>query len=622
MLLVLDCCHATLITRGVKQRGRFEVLAACAKGLETPLPGSESFTQALLTAMSEEVIRTGTTAHKLRVMIEQHAAQTPFWDSIGSNAVTSIPIRRLQPRSFPGFMRKPTGYLFFRASLVDDLDGLKISDWLKTNAPPNVTAVNIEAIVLKARRLQKTIDHNVFTQNSIFKKFPESTQAEVLRELQALDTVMANSRRYAQDSKTLSNKETISDTLDAIEASTKAINTSIETPILLDLPEQDVNQALREEEPLLALAMESVSLRKQILSEEHGRITSFLIPRTSIQYPRNSSRFRFATIRDQDDIAANVILEFFNYEPDPQTDGPYPESLHQVERIAARLCHSKPLSFHILPCLGYIHDELNHQFGLAFQRPPNVQLHGGSGKPVSLLSLYDSHPRVPLGQRIQLAYALATALENFHRVGWIHKGIRPDNILFFPTPPQQFTDSNNEENYNNNPNSNQSSAPPPPPTTPPEIPFSSPWLFGFEYARAGAAGTQMAEDHSLYRNLYRHPDRWSQPKVPYTRAHDIFSLGIVLLEIAWWMPVQQIAGLKLDDGGDHHQEVIRPGKVLRTIVRRMEREVPHRVGEVWVGVVRRCLGVGEVVGGWGEGEVQRWVQREVVGPLGRLVGRM
>lgn len=72
VLLILDCCHATLLKKGHKIDGRFEVLAACAKGLETPLPGEGSFTWALLKVLSGELLKQGITANKLRGLIEDY----------------------------------------------------------------------------------------------------------------------------------------------------------------------------------------------------------------------------------------------------------------------------------------------------------------------------------------------------------------------------------------------------------------------------------------------------------------------------------------------------------------------------------------------------------------------
>jgi hypothetical protein len=72
VLLILDCCHATLLTKGQKLGGRFEVLAACAKGLETPVPGPQSFTAALLKVLSKETIEKGITAERLCARMEEH----------------------------------------------------------------------------------------------------------------------------------------------------------------------------------------------------------------------------------------------------------------------------------------------------------------------------------------------------------------------------------------------------------------------------------------------------------------------------------------------------------------------------------------------------------------------
>jgi len=55
VLLILDCCHASLIMRGQKQTGRFELLAACATGRGTPLPSSRSFSKLLVRELQSHV---------------------------------------------------------------------------------------------------------------------------------------------------------------------------------------------------------------------------------------------------------------------------------------------------------------------------------------------------------------------------------------------------------------------------------------------------------------------------------------------------------------------------------------------------------------------------------------
>lgn len=142
--------------------------------------------------------------------------------------------------------------------------------------------------------------------------------------------------------------------------------------------------------------------------------------------------------------------------------------------------------------------------------------------PYMLLDLYKSQSRMPLGHRICLAHALAVALENFHRVGWVHKEIRSSNIFFIP--------------------GDQSTVIPGSARTPSalagSINLSTPWLFGFEYARSEDAGTKLEEDHNLTNNLYRHPFRWGRPRAKFTKAHDVYSLVCHLgkhVSASWWM---------------------------------------------------------------------------------------
>lgn len=47
VLVILDCCHAALKTRGEKE-GKMEVLAACGSGSRVPAPGRLSFTSVLI----------------------------------------------------------------------------------------------------------------------------------------------------------------------------------------------------------------------------------------------------------------------------------------------------------------------------------------------------------------------------------------------------------------------------------------------------------------------------------------------------------------------------------------------------------------------------------------------
>lgn len=73
-------------------------------------------------------------------------------------------------------------------------------------------------------------------------------------------------------------------------------------------------------------------------------------------------------------------------------------------------------------------------------------------------------------------------------------------------------------------------------------------MSGFEYSRPAHAGevTEKPTDN-LYHDLYRHCN--AQFDVPrngakgFKKIYDVYSLGVVILEIAFWQPIHAILGL-------------------------------------------------------------------------------
>lgn len=76
VLLILDCCHASLITRGSKnEEGRFELIAASAKGVKTPMPGPKSFTAALIKLLKQHA-NEGISSESLSAKLREHGKST------------------------------------------------------------------------------------------------------------------------------------------------------------------------------------------------------------------------------------------------------------------------------------------------------------------------------------------------------------------------------------------------------------------------------------------------------------------------------------------------------------------------------------------------------------------
>ena len=402
-------------------------------------------------------------------------------------------------------MKKPSSDIFFRASLTGDPSGLEIADWLKTAPPKAVTAVNIEAVVLRARTVQRQDESCAFPPRSIFNKLPAGARNEILQQFQELNTVMAKSTTGARSSATNSDDEKISQAYESIAHAVSAVCSAIETPILLDLSPEDLEVALQDKSAIAAGAADAITLRQSLL-QTTSVSDDLELPRGEVKLENSERRFRKGFVAGKP-----ILAEFFSYTPEPDTSDPCPESVEQVRRMTALLCHPKRTSFHILPCMGYVHNKFDHNFGLVFETPPQFD----SGGTICLLpELYESRKMMALGDRLILSYKLAVAVENFHRVGWVHKALRSSNILFLPSaePLIHLSDEKNNGQTNT-------------PIDP--IDLSTPWLFGFEYARAQDAGTKLVEDHNTHNNLYRHPYRWGRPTVKFTKAHDVYSLASI-----------------------------------------------------------------------------------------------
>ncbi|RMZ78929.1 hypothetical protein DV737_g3716, partial [Chaetothyriales sp. CBS 132003] len=143
--------------------------------------------------------------------------------------------------------------------------------------------------------------------------------------------------------------------------------------------------------------------------------------------------------------------------------------------------------------------------------------------------------------RITLATSLAESLMYLHSVDWLHKGIQSDNILFFPS----------------------SSSSPLPPT---------PVLSGFDFSRPTSSDETTIKSQSRAQDdFYRHPSLLAGGRS--TKQHDIYALGIVLVEIALWKPVEEVVLSCLNGGGgwqEKHKNEAKRTKLSRSQIPRIK----------------------------------------------------
>ncbi|KAI9856001.1 MAG: hypothetical protein M1813_009326 [Trichoglossum hirsutum] len=229
-----------------------------------------------------------------------------------------------------------------------------------------------------------------------------------------------------------------------------------------------------------------------------------------------------------------VWVEWKRYDPDPRSDKEEPPAyIAKRVRQLAILLHDeqKPEEFRAPRCLGYFDDpsEVDTRFGLVFSTPPSTP---DSSSPVPLTHLFQTL-KPSLTTRIALARAITDCIRYLHSTNWLHKGLRSHNIIFFASSSKDSSEDPSED-----PSTTTT-------TTTTTYDLTNPILAGFDYARP-ARSEEMTErppenpEYDIYRHPFTHGDG---PLESYKKPFDIYSLGVILVEIANWLPIDRIVGI-------------------------------------------------------------------------------
>ena len=268
----------------------------------------------------------------------------------------------------------------------------------------------------------------------------------------------------------------------------------------------------------------------------------------------------------------NVWIEWREYKTDVTEDGllnPKPEILKLIQEMALLLKAEKPDEFGIPPCLGYVDTRGPTQakglLGFVFTNPLDIK---ADERPVSILdAIVDSEmPKPSLTARFALAHKIATCLMYLHSVNWLHKGIRSENIISF----------NHDGGYN----------------------IDKPCLTGFEYSRPARPGQgTVAVPRNPRWDIYQYPDIQTDGKRPlHRKTFDIYSFGLVLLEIAHWKPIEKIMSIEQIATVDLGTTRAVRERLLRTEPTILDVTTCAIVGDRFCEVVRTCIGGRESFG--------------------------
>lgn len=190
---------------------------------------------------------------------------------------------------------------------------------------------------------------------------------------------------------------------------------------------------------------------------------------------------------------------------------------YRIGLLAGLLCREKPVGFRALPCLGYIKDiddddDDGTRFGIVFDKPTSESSESGL---LTLRDFYERRSKPSLSARILMCAVLARCVHSFHAVNWLHKGLQSNNIIFFASTVKGQD-------------------------------FGQPFVSGFEMSRPSTAD-EMTEKPTFdpFADIYRHPHAQSgQMDGNYRKSYDMYSLGIILIEIAFWRRIESVVGIE------------------------------------------------------------------------------
>ena len=234
-------------------------------------------------------------------------------------------------------------------------------------------------------------------------------------------------------------------------------------------------------------------------------------------------------------------------------------SIYQKVDNLSRMLHSssnRHPDLNTLDCIGYVDDNKNNRYGMVYLILPEAE----KSSPIQTLAdLLANTPSPDLESRFQLAHTLAVALWSCHSLDWLHKTLCPHNILFFSLDASENAQAGR---------------------------LTKPFLAGFDSSRPDHVEEMSVASKNLAgEDMYRHPDSLGPSRRKYCKSFDIYSLGLLLLEIGLWK------GLDIFHKGKYSK--YSPEAFREKIIQSLVPGLGSRTGSVYRNVVSQCLSYDE-----------------------------
>ncbi|KAM7183838.1 hypothetical protein V8F33_013334, partial [Rhypophila sp. PSN 637] len=118
----------------------------------------------------------------------------------------------------------------------------------------------------------------------------------------------------------------------------------------------------------------------------------------------------------------------------------------------------------------------------------------------------------------------------------------------------------------------------------PKFNLTRPYLFGFDLSRHSADESLNDREFQRSRQIYTHPRRWGVPRESFYAVHDIYALGVILLEIGCWR-----AAAGFDHSKRGFADVNDEAQIQEVLVAAVETYLRHMAGGRYTSAVLACL---------------------------------
>jgi len=327
-------------------------------------------------------------------------------------------------------------------------------------------------------------------------------------------------------------------------------------------------------------------------------------------------RDKLGKLRSATFHGTEILVEYKSYD-----SGEGAERIAYMEDQIGRLCnflaYSDPISTGILPSAGWISEPEMYRFGLLFRIPRGYRLlqqdsvhttsQGGfstlrsiiaRGTPLAADPTRISYaPQHALDERVSTASMIAIALFFVHSYKWVHHDLRTSNVLM-------LDEKNGQE----------------PGTAARRPSLGRPFLVGFDGARSqdgiysiGGHDDAASLAEKFADSIFQHPDRQEAgdtTQLRYQMHHDVYSLGVILLEVGLWLPLEKEKSLRTLRNQEFEDPTEKPLRVREALVKLAKEKLAVTVGQRYQSIVVRCLNI-SVSGSY---DLSRFLY-EVVWPL-------